>query len=294
MGPTTNLAVKQRLTAVVLPLIVVGLFLVGGCAVPEEQADQAVRPYLILYAFDTEGELLAESMTVAKTEQHLGRKVYQGTLSGKPIVLAESGVGMTNAAMTTQHLIDSYQPQAVVFSGIAGAIDSSVRIGDIVVCDSWITHDYGYYGSTGFTPRTIEFATLNTDTLIQALDFCADSALFSAAAGVAQAELSLQTVGDRTPKLIIGGVGVSGNSFIDSFEKRVWLSEEFGALVTDMESAAVAQVGTVNTVPFIVFRSASDLAGGSGSDSAREEIGQFFEVAAINSSQVVMEFLKAL
>ena len=102
----------------------------------------------------------------------------------------------------------------------------------------------------------------------------------------------LDSIGDRIPQLIVGGNGVTGNQLIDQVEKRLWLSENFDALVTDMETAAVAQVCTVNGIPFIAFRSASDLAGGSGSSTAETEINRFFEVAAINSAKVVMKFLE--
>ena len=61
-----------------------------------------------------------------------------------------------------------------------------------------------------------------------------------------------------------------------------------------MESAAVGQVAYVNDIPFIVFRSASDLAGGSGSETADREMEQFFNHAADNSAAVVVEFLKQL
>jgi adenosylhomocysteine nucleosidase len=94
--------------------------------------------------------------------------------------------------------------------------------------------------------------------------------------------------------LIIGGVGVSGNAFVDNAEKRIWLVENFDALITDRESSAVAQVCTVNGVPFIVFRSASDLAGGSGPSSARGELEEFSKIAAINSSLFVVKMLSRL
>ena len=104
-------------------------------------------------------------------------------------------------------------------------------------------------------------------------------------------DIPFKMIGDRTPRLIVGGTGVSGNSFIDSKEKRLWLQENFNAMVTDMESAAVAQVCAVNGLPFIIFRSASDLAGGSGSETATDELEQFFKIAADNSSSVVLRFL---
>jgi adenosylhomocysteine nucleosidase len=251
-------------------------------------------PVLVLYAFSDEGELLAKQMTIEKTEKVLGRTVHIGKLSGKEIVLAESGVGMTNAAMTFQKMIDKYDPSTVIFSGIAGGVDSTVHIGDIVVCRKWVTHDYGYWGADGFKPNSIDIHPAASDSEIEMSQFMVDSLLYSKAQKLGEAIIPLDSIGTRLPKLMVNGVGVSGNSFIDNVDKRKWLSSTFSALVTDMESAAVAQVATVNGIPFIIFRSASDLAGGSGSESARTEIRQFFKVAASNSAQVVIKFLEEI
>jgi len=255
---------------------------------------QTTQPYLVLYAFSDEGELLAEKMNVEKSENILGRTVHIGRLSGKDIILAESGIGMTNAAMTAQKMIDRYNPKAVIFSGIAGGIDSSVHIGDIVVSDKWAAHDYGYYGADGFAVMDMEIYPADADTMSEMVYFKVDDSLFHTAQKLKAGQFAFDSIGNRIPWLIIGGVGVSGNSFIDQVEKRLWLSDEFKALTTDMETAAVIQVCTVNGVPFIGFRSASDLAGGSGSESAQVEIKQFFKVAANNSAQVVMKFLELL
>jgi adenosylhomocysteine nucleosidase len=245
----------------------------------------------VLYAFDAEGALLEEQMTISSTDTLLGRPVVLGLLSGEDIVLAESGIGMTNAAMTAQKMIDRYDPQGVVFSGIAGAIDSSVQIGDIVVCRQWRPHDYGYIGAEGLEPRGCGVYQPEKDSVVLTTTFYADSGMLAIAAHLVERDLGLDSIGSRRPSLIVEGVGVTGNTFIDSHDKRQWLSREFSALVTDMESAAVAQVCCVNELPYIIFRSASDLAGGSGSQTAEAELDQFFEVAADNSSKVVTAFL---
>jgi adenosylhomocysteine nucleosidase len=249
---------------------------------------------LVLYAFTEEGQLLGEKMAIADSVEILGRPVLEGRLSGKEIVLAESGIGMTNAAMTTQRLIDEYDPRAVIFTGIAGAIDSAVNIGDIVICDRWITHDYVYHGVEGPKPRAVGIYSPAADSVIKAAFFEVDSLMFAGTERFSEANASLMRIGDRIPSIWTGGIGVSGNAFIDNADKRIWLQKTFGALITDMETAAVAQVCTVNDVPFIAFRSASDLAGGSGSVSARDELERFFEIAAINSSTLVISFLESL
>lgn len=117
---------------------------------------------------------------------------------------------MTNAAMSVQYLIDQFHPKAVVFSGIAGAIDTSVHIGDIVVCSNWVTHDYGYYGKDGFKPSAIQHFDNSAHSLTTSLHFTVNSVLFNAANQLADDDLALGKIGERTPSLIVGGTGVSG------------------------------------------------------------------------------------
>ncbi len=93
------------------------------------------------------------------------------------------------------------------------------------------------------------------------------------------------------PNVIVGGNGVSGQSFVDNAAFRGYVQKTFGAEVLDMESAAVAHVAYANKTPFIAFRSLSDLAGGG---AGRNELGTFFQLASANSATVVEAFLKAL
>jgi adenosylhomocysteine nucleosidase len=257
-------------------------------------SDSGEEPYLLLYAFDTEGELLTSEMTISKTDTIIGRVVHSGELRGVDIILAESGVGMTNAAMTAQKMIDAYNPRGIIFSGIAGAIDSAVYIGDIVICSCWVTHDYGYHGAEGMIPGNIDVFSPRDEKILEKMKFLADPALIDNAHKLNGDRIEFNKIGERVPKIIIGGNCVSGNSFIDNTDKRLWLSKNFDGLTVDMESAAVAQVAFANDIPFIIFRSASDLAGGSGSSSAKSEIAEFFGVAASNSARVVMRFLEIM
>ena len=226
-------------------------------------AESASRPLLVMYAFPEEGQTIARKMSTDTTLRILGREVQIGTLNGKKIVLVESGVGMTNAAMTTQELLSRFRPSGLVFSGIAGAVDSNVRVGDLCVCSNWITHDYVYAGPDSSQPQPIYSYSAKADSLASFWSFFADSGFVAEAKRLDADSLSLQKIGSREPRIIVGGTCVSGNAFIDNAAKRIWLKKQFGAMVTDMESAAVAQVCIANGVPFVIIRSASDLAGGS-------------------------------
>jgi adenosylhomocysteine nucleosidase len=258
------------------------------------QTEAQIRPLLVLYAFPEEGQTISKQMTTDSTARILGRAVQIGTLNGKKIVLAESGVGMTNAAMTTQELITRFLPRGLVFSGIAGAIDSTVHNGDLCICSSWITHDYVYCGPDSLQPQPVHSFSAKADSLASFWSFFADSGFIGTAKQIDGSKLSLQKIGAREPRIIVGGACVSGNAFIDNAEKRLWLKSRFGAMVTDMESAAVAQVCTANGVPFVIIRSASDLAGGSSSQTATEQLDQFFRIAASNSAALVMALVGRL
>ncbi len=274
------------------------LILIAACHPADngqvEEEKPTIRPFLVLYAFDAEGILLAEEMETDSAARVFGRFVGFGKLAGQEVVLAESGMGLINASMSTQRLIDLYHPKAVIFSGIAGAVDSSVQIGDIVICDSWAVHDYGIISSEGFSPWDQLSYLAHVDSVARVMHFACDSVMMQKAGTMQANEIGLNLIDDRMPKLIVGGHGVSGNQFIDNAEKRIWLGNQFGALIVDMESAAVAQICHANGLPFIAFRSASDLAGGDRTQTAEKQLEEFFEVAAENSSMVMMTFLRSL
>ncbi|KPL02376.1 MAG: hypothetical protein AMJ90_06005 [candidate division Zixibacteria bacterium SM23_73_2] len=249
----------------------------------------------IIYAFKAEGELLRENMDVEDSLIFCGRTFWMGELEENEVIVVNSGVGMTNSAMTTQLIIDEFKPERIIFTGICGGIDPDNDIGDIVIPEKWATHDYGYYGKDGFLIMPIRVKLPEKEKQDTLVFFEVDKGLLDKAeAVVSQAKKRFQKILDRTPQLKIGGVGVSGNSFIDQVEKREWLKEKLDAQIVDMESAAAVQVAKQNGIPILVVRSCSDLAGGSGSSTAEVEIGEFFKVAADNSAGFVLELLKEL
>ncbi len=251
-------------------------------------------PYLILHAVAKEGEFLRENLTIKEHLKLKGRSVMTGKLAGVDVILAELGVGLTNAAMSSQRYIDEFQPRGIIQTGAAGALDSKLQIGDIVICDRWVTHDAGVFGAKGFQPLPIKAYSPESGCVVEVRHFSVNRALFKRVQNLRGKEIPFEKISGRIPKLILGGTGVSGNCFIDSLEKRVWLQKNFQALIVDCETAAVAQVCSVNDIPFIAIRSASDLAGGSRLESAWEEMKKFFMTSAKNSSVLVIELLKEL
>ena len=67
---------------------------------------------------------------------------YEATLNNQNIILTESGIGKTNAARTTQILIDYYKPEAIFNIGVAGGIAKNLKVGDIIISTSLVQHDF--------------------------------------------------------------------------------------------------------------------------------------------------------
>lgn len=249
----------------------------------------------ILFAFSEEGKLLRSKMDLTDSLNINGRVFWQGKLRGKDVVMVESGMGMTNAAMITQLLIDKYSPEKILFTGICGAIDLANHIGDVVIPEKWVTHDYGIYNKDGFSPESLVVVMPGEYEKRFVMFFSVDkNLLMIAEISAEKARDKFKSIGERVPQVRVGGIGASGNSFIDQKEKRFWLKEKLDAQIVDMESAAVVQVANINKVPILVIRSCSDLAGGSGSSTAQEELNQFFKVAANNSAMFVLQLLSSM
>jgi adenosylhomocysteine nucleosidase len=292
--------------------------LLWGTATPSVAAIHASKSgrTAILCAFEPEWTALVGLVKHPQTRTVDGVRVVSGTLEGHPVVLMLSGISMVNAALNTQFLIDHFPIDRIVFSGIAGGVDPALSIGDVIVPDRWVesmelvmaraTPDGfkapawmpGLSGVPGYgmmLPRGVRVGSAHhQEEYLSA--FAVDPDLFalakSAVGGLALKNCTAgQACVDKVPKVVIGGTGVSGPAFVDNKEYREYLYSTFHAGVTDMESAAVAQVAFRNEIPFLVFRSVSDLAGG---DASTNQMNTFMQLAADNSASVVETFLRAL
>lgn len=284
---------------------------------------QAVRPMaredtprlLILTAFAPELSQMQKNLQEEQRYVITGRTYTLGRLEGHEVVLVSSGVSMVNAAMATQAALDVFNIQAILFSGIAGGVNPDLNIGDVVVPAQWgqyqeqvfarqteqgwdtgfYTQEFGNYGM--MFPQRVSVASVDgqPDAEENIFWFEADPAML-AAAGRAVVAVKLERCShlgaclDHDPRVVVGGNGVSGPTFVDNADYRAWAWQTFQADALDMETAAMAQVAYANGVPFIAFRSLSDLAGGGAGEN---ELITFLQVAADNSARMVSAFLDA-
>ena len=272
---------------------------------------------VVMSAFAPEWQILRKSTAGQKEYTLSGKRFVTGKLAGKDVVLVLSGISMVNAAMTAQQAIDRFTVSAIVFSGIAGGADPSLTIGDVIVPGQWAEYlesvfarevDGRYvlpsfYSAKDLYPNFGMIFPSKTEVTRDGLSkpelrfwFPVDAGLLDVARHVAK-DVTLANCDPKgncsthKPKVLVGGNGVSGQSFVDNAKFRTYVFGTFEARVLDMESAAVAHVAYSNGVPYIVFRSLSDLAGG-GEDA--NEINVFLALASANAAKVVTAFLTAM
>jgi adenosylhomocysteine nucleosidase len=294
------------------------LLLVGACRPAALELDpralNETPRVLVMSAFEAESAALLQRAEQQTTVSAAGHRFTLGRLGGKDVVMVQSGVSMVNAAMTAQAAVDYFHITAVVFSGIAGGVNPDLNLGDVVVPAAWGQHlesvfarqkgdawdpgifkpDYGSFGMIFPQPVQVSRPGTNGAASDSIFWFQADPSMLKAlekASGRVTLErcwLKIACLPDQ-PRLVVGGRGVSGPAFVDNAAYRAWLYQNFQADAVDMETAAVAQVAYVNQVPFLGFRSLSDLA---GSSAGANEMLVFANLASRNAAAVTTAFLE--
>ena len=200
--------------------------------------DQVVA---IIGAMDEEVALIAKGLEDPIHDERsvqASLDVVRGSLQGASgpvqVVATVGGMGTVNIAATTQYLLDTYRPDAVIFSGIAGNLNKNLHINDVVLGGTLRYLDTDMRMVAQFAPGTDEF---HSDPHL--LDL---------------AQRTLDTMGI---KHLVGTIA-TGNYFVDSAEKIAQVKEATGADAVEMEGAAVCHVAARNHVPALVIRALSD------------------------------------
>lgn len=200
----------------------------------------------VIGAMEVEIASLKEMMQDVKITRKASMEFYEGILENKKVVVVRSGIGKVNAAVCTQILVDLFQAEVIINTGIAGSLNNDINIGDIVVSTDVVHHDVdavGFGYPKGQIPQMDEFS------------FQADEALRG---------LAVQVCREVNPEIeVFEGRIASGDQFISNQDVKDFISGTFGAYAAEMEGAAIAQAAYLNHVPFLIIRAISDKADGS-------------------------------
>ena len=197
------------------------------------------------------------------------RAYHVGRIGPNEIVLAESGIGKVNAAVGAVELIRTWKPDCLVSSGVAGGIDASLGVMDVVAGAEVAYHDV--YCGPGNEPGQVQGFPLR---------FPGNPRLLDCAAAVrAESKVSLGLI-------CSGDQFVSDRSQLDAIKARYP-----DGLAVEMESGALAQVCHIYGVPFLSFRILSDTPGAEGHF---EQYTDFWGAMADRSFGVTKAFLESL
>lgn len=226
----------------------------------------------IIGAMEPEVALLKEAIENVTTTEHGPYTFYSGQLQGQEVILVQSGIGKVAAAVATTLLLTHFNPDCVINTGSAGGFDAELEVGDVVISDEVRHHDVdvtAFNYEMGQVPQ-MPAAFESHPVLIEA------------------AEQSIKQIGDVKVKT---GLIATGDSFMCDPVRINQTREHFPTMkAVEMEGAAIAQVCHQLSVPFVVIRSLSDIAGKESPVS----FDAYLEKASKYSSQMVMALLANL
>jgi len=198
----------------------------------------------IIAAMHKELELLLPLLHNSEQSRMGGCEFHRGKVGRHDVIAMQCGIGKVNAAMGSLTLINSFLPDFVINSGVAGGADSSVNVMDVVAGARVAYHD-------------VWCGPENELGQVQGLPLYFDGA-----------QRLLDLIPDR--KGIHKGLICSGDQFIDTLEAFKRIKGNFPeALAVDMESGAIAQVCHLNKVPFMALRVISDSPGASHDNTSQ-------------------------
>ena len=212
----------------------------------------------IIGAMTIEIETLKEHLTDMALSTHAGMEFCEGKLEGLDVVIVQCGGGKVNAAMCAQALCSCYGVTHLVNTGIAGSLCADLDIGDLVLSQDAMYHDFDcvHFGyEMGKVP--------GMDTVT----FPADKAMMDYAFAAAEAVNPGHTK--------IGRIA-SGDQFVADKALKDQIISRTQGLCTEMEGAAIAHTAYRNQIPFVILRAISDKA----DDSAEMDYPTFERIAA--------------
>ncbi len=217
----------------------------------------------IMGAMTQEIDLLIPQVLNKHTETVGNRTFISGNILGKDIVIVFSRWGKVAASSTATTLIDRFGCDLIVFSGVAGALDNNLNIGDIVIGKTLVQHDMDASALPGFKKFEIP---LMGNQFFESPPQLVDKAVAAAISYINSDmpnEISINKLKEfeiSYPK-VVSGLIASGDQFIASIDVSTGLLALLpDILCVEMEGAAVAQVAVEHGIPFIVLRTISDKA----------------------------------
>lgn len=224
----------------------------------------------ILGAMQEEISPLLDHYKTYETIAFGGNTFYKVSLENKTLIIACSRIGKVHSSLSAATMILYFGCNKIIFNGVAGGINPSYKIGDLVIGEKLCQHDvditifghpFGYFSEGKIFTQTNE-------------------ALNKLAKEVAK----------ESNITIHQGTIATGDQFVSSKERKEWIKKEFNADAIEMEGASVAVVCDNLNTPLCVIRAISDNAG----DEALISYEEFLEHSAKQSAALVIKMIEKI
>ncbi|MGL5753144.1 MAG: 5'-methylthioadenosine/adenosylhomocysteine nucleosidase [Paraclostridium sp.] len=223
----------------------------------------------IIGAMDVEIALLKERLELIREEEHAGFRFFVCKYKKIDVIITSCSIGKVNASCCTQIMIDKFNVNKIINTGIAGSLDREVKLGDTVISDRTTYHDVRKIQMKNWFPFTEEFTS--------------DEELKNIAIKAYQ-NSKLNPFNYHVGKI------VTGEAFIEDRTLKESIIKEHNPKCVEMEGGAISHVAHINKIPFVIIRSISD----NADDEAEISYNKFESIASNNSATLVINMLEIL
>lgn len=202
--------------------------------------------------------------------EYADNKYYEVNYKGLYIVIANSKIGKVFASLTASTMIQKFSCDTLLFSGVAGAVNPKLNIGDLVIAKQLCQHDLditAFGHPYGFVPGGSVF--INSSEKLNTV---------------------AKTVANENNLKVIDGIIATGDQFVHSNDRKEFIEKTFKADALEMEGASVAVVCDSLNIPFFILRAISD----SANMDASFDFDEFLEKSAVISANYLIKIVDKL
>ncbi|MBL0686579.1 MAG: 5'-methylthioadenosine/adenosylhomocysteine nucleosidase [Sulfurospirillum sp.] len=205
-----------------------------------------------------------------KTFDYAKNKYFIVEHKNNEIIIAYSKIGKVNSTITASVMIEKFGCEKLIFSGVAGAVCNSFKIGDLVAATKLVQHDLdisSFGHPYGYVPEGAVYEEADLELI----------------------EIAKKVAIEKNINLKYGVIA-TGDQFICDIKRKNWIANTFNATALEMEGASVAVTCNAYGVPFFILRAISDEA----NMDAKFNFDEFLETSSQRSADFILSMVEKI
>ena len=218
----------------------------------------------VVVALDGEAEVVLKDIKIKKEQVISGKRVIEGKLYDKQVVIIITNVGKVNSAFSTQLILDKYKKIDTILNfGIVGSVTKKLKLGSVCAVNKIMQFDFDLSEIDNVPVGQLNELDAPYIPIFSSQDFATKLGLKSYTLGTS-----------------------------DKFNNNTQRKDELKKLkidICDMEAGAVAQVCYHNKKQLIIIKAVSDYVGEN-----LETYQKYYKIGVENLSKVVKNLIEIL